>query len=137
MNQIELQQYLQKKFPCSEITVYSFVTGPYGTVYTDTEELTYKLDAIGRAYRSRVRQLTPTEISVRKQPINTVIQLTGDSPYKGKYYCGTDGDGYLKLTGDINEAHQMREYTAEEVRSYVTFHSQYCYGKKFQTVKVA
>lgn len=133
----DLEKFLHDKFPTAhEINCHSMQSGPYASVYTDTEELTYQINNAGIPYKSNSRKLTPTEISVRKQPFDHIIVLTGDSEYKGQYYKGTAGDGYLHLTSDKDEAHKMRASVANEVRSYVCFHSQYCYGKKFEIQKV-
>lgn len=77
-------------------------------------------------------QLIATQISVSKQPINCVIKLTGNGQYKGKYYNGHEGNGWLKLADNSNDAHPMNAYTANEVMNMLARNAQHCYGGQFE-----
>jgi hypothetical protein len=81
--------------------------------------------------------LTPTQISVMAQPIDCVIQLVGEGPYKGQYVVYQETDGYLQLTTDVMAAHKLCNYDAQSVRSRLGHNAQFCYGGKFDIVRVA
>lgn len=99
-------------------------------VETNAERIYYILDAAGRARVNFKRALTPTEISVKKQPVNCVIMLQD-----GTYYNGID-NRYVLTTNDINVAHKMCEYTAKEVVNTLRTHAMYGYGSNFQIVTI-
>lgn len=108
----------------------------YVFVELEDEKLMYATDKAGRARIVHRESLTPTFKSVRLQPIDHVIQITGDGPYKGHYYAGGEYDGYIKTTTDITKAHKMCHYTASEEAKYWAFHAQYCYGRNFVAISV-
>lgn len=97
-------------------------------VDTDQERIWYVLDAAGRLRISSKRNLTATEISVRKQPVNCVIMLQD-----GTYYNGIDGR-HVTTTTDINTAHKMRNYVAKEVVNTLHTHAMSRYGNSFQII---
>lgn len=97
-------------------------------VDTDTERIYYVLDAAGRLRVSRKRNLTATEISVRKQPVNCVIMLQD-----GTYYNGID-NRHVTTTTDINAAHKMCNYVAKEVVNTLHTHAMHGYGGEFKIV---
>lgn len=97
-------------------------------VDTETERIYYVLDAANRLRVSSKRLLTPTEISVNKQPVNCVIML-----FDGSYYCGID-DRHVSTTFHINNAHKMSHYTACEVLNTLYTHAMQRYGSSFQVI---
>lgn len=97
-------------------------------VDTASERIYYVLDAANRLRVSSKRPLTPTEISVSKQPVNCVIKL-----HDGSYYNGID-NRYITTTSDITAAHKMCNYVAKEVVHYLLTHAMYGYGSKFEIV---
>lgn len=97
-------------------------------VDTETERIYYVLDAANRLRVSSKRLLTPTEISVNKQPVNCVIMLAD-----GSYYNGID-NRHVSTTTDINAAHKMRNYTAKEVVNTLHAHAMARYGNVFQII---
>lgn len=97
-------------------------------VDTDTERIYYALDVANRLRVSSKRNLTPTEISVKKQPINCVIMLQD-----GTYYNGID-NRYVTTTTDINAAHKMCNYVAKEVVNTLHTHAMASYGNQFKIV---
>lgn len=99
-------------------------------VDTATERIYYILDAAGRLRVSSRRNLTATEISVRKQPINCVIMLAD-----GTYYNGID-NRFVTTTPDINAAHKMRNYVAKEVVNTLHTHAMHRYGSSFTIVTI-
>lgn len=97
-------------------------------VDTDVERIWYVLNAANRLHVSRKRSLTATEISVKKQPINCVIMLQD-----GTYYNGID-NRFVTTTVDINAAHKMCNYVANEVVNTLRTHAMACYGNVFQII---
>lgn len=95
---------------------------------TDIERIWYVMDAANRLRVSRKRNLTATEISVKNQPRNCVIMLQD-----GTYYNGIDSR-HVTTTTDINAAHKMCNYVANEVVSTLHTHAMHCYGNSFQII---
>lgn len=118
-----LQTKLLAKFPDADIFE--------GIVITATERRFYVLDSAGRLRCQSKRQLTPTEISVNAQPIDSVIVLADDN-----YYRNYVGDGYINTTTYISKAHKMRKSVASEQAKYLAFHARYSHGKSFVVTTV-
>lgn len=97
-------------------------------VDTEKERIYYVLDAVNRLRISFKRNLTPTEISVNKQSVNCVIVLAD-----GSYYAGID-NRHVSTTTDINSAHRMRNYVANEVVNTLHTHAMSRYGNSFQII---
>jgi hypothetical protein len=132
-----MRSKLEKKYPSAwYIHVSAMVGGPYGRVETDDEQIDYEFTKSGALRVSRRRSLTPTEISVRLQPKDRVIQLTGEGPHKGKYVVRQECDGWLTLTSDIAEAPIYRKWDADSIVGRLSFNAQYCYGRKFESIIV-
>lgn len=99
-------------------------------VDTDKERIYYVLDAANRLRVSSKRNLTATEISVRKQPVNCVIMLQD-----GTYYNGIN-NRHVATTTDINAAHKMRNYTAKEVVNTLHTNAMARHGNNFQIITI-
>lgn len=97
-------------------------------VDTENERIWYVLDAAYRLRVSRKRNLTATEMSVNKQPINCVIMLAD-----GTYYAGID-NRHISTATDIDSAHRMRNYVANEVVNTLRTHAMSRYGNVFQII---
>jgi hypothetical protein len=104
----------------------------YAWVELENEKIMYATD---KAYRLRVVSVdpvTPTYKSIRLQAKDSAVIIRGGQ-YDGQYIVSIESDGWLKL-GTASEVKPMRRAYAEENRSYVAHHAQYCYRGTFEVV---
>jgi len=108
----------------------------YGFVETEDESLMYSSDKAGRLRLVRSEKLTPTYKSIRLEPRDSVVRVGGNGQYAGLYVGRETVDGYYELTANIADVIPMRHSYAVEARNRIAFNSQYCYGGKFEVVKI-
>lgn len=106
-------------------TIYVFIELEY-------EKIMYATDKSYRLRIARSEQLTPTYKLIRLQAKDSAVIIRGGQ-YDGQYIVSVEADGWLKL-GTASEVKPMRAAYAEETRSYVAHHAQYCYRGTFEVV---
>jgi hypothetical protein len=105
----------------------------YAWVELENEKIMYATDKAYRLRVVRVEELTPTYKAIRLQPKDCAVVIRGGQ-YDGQHVIRYDGDGWLKL--GVSTTQPMRAAYAEEFRSYVAHHAQYCYRGTFEVVTI-
>jgi len=105
----------------------------HALVELEEEKIYYRTDAAGRLRVTKRERLTPTYLSIRKQPKDSVVIIRGGK-YDGQYICGGGHDGWYDTTFDINKVVKIRYSYAIETRNRIAFNAQYCYRGTFEIV---
>lgn len=105
----------------------------HALIELEDEKVYYATDAAGRLRVTKRERLTPTYLSIRKQPYDSAVIIRGGH-YDGHYVVRTQGEGWLITSTNPADVKPMRKAYADEVRNYVAFHAQYCYRGTFETI---
>jgi hypothetical protein len=106
----------------------------YVFIELEDEKIMYATDKSYRLRVARSEQLTPTYKLIRLQAKDSAVIIRGGQ-YDGQYIVSIESHGWLKL-GSASEVKPMRRAYAEENRSYVAHHAQYCYRGTFEVIAI-